>query len=275
MKTFILALVLILTSVTFSQIDSITITKKYVGILSIGTVDIESDYQTAYYVQFMGGLESRYVFTNNHSLIFRARFTNDEKHYGAFWYEYTARDFTYSIGHMSRQISALIRPTPISFSSHFEPMAYFLIPGGALGMNIGYGDKEISYIGAGISYDDKEKLSELNFGITYSEQDWKIRFAGLISDKRKIVALKTSISDFSIMTCFTADSLQSIHAGYHMSIADPFFVGTYNQDTKKMARYIVGVTKVIKTSYGLKSLIGCGYEPITKEGRIYFMTWLD
>jgi hypothetical protein len=273
LKTLIIfASVLILTTVTIPQTDSITITKKYAGILSIGTVDIRSDYQTTYNIQFMGGLESRYVFNNHHSLMFRARFTNDEKYYGAFWYNYSPNNFTFSVGYISRQISE-IRPTPISAGAHFEPFPYFIIPGGALGIYVNY-NNEFLHLGTGVSYDDINKIPEANFGFIINKGNYSVHLAALISQKRKIGTVKTKTDNATLMFCASSDSLYSFHISYSTDIVDPFFVVLYNWQQKKFVRYQFGITKTLIAPYDTEVLVGCGYEPINKEAKIYFWMYL-
>lgn len=269
MENIILLIIFLAVNVQiFSQ--DLTITRKYAGVIYIGTIDekinINSD------VDYMFGLETKYTIFSDNYLFFRARYSNPDESLGSFWYESNWSELKVKVGYIARQIT-LTRPHPIGAGGHFEPFPYGKIPGSAPGVDVSLNGDNLS-IGVGYSYNSKKQVSEANFGVGFKAEDFEIRTGIFYNQYQKGIAGQVTYLGAKFMTFVESDSLVTNLLTLSSPI-DLYVASMYDYKEKSFEKVEFGLAKDLSAPYGLNGVLATGYDPLNKKINIYFWIYFQ
>lgn len=268
MKALLFLLLVVYSSVVIFGQD-LEITKKYAGILYTGNIDEKINVINDF--DYMFGLEAKYSISSENFFIYRVRYSNPEQYFGSFWFENNSCGLKTKIGLIPRQIT-LIRPTPISSASHFEPFPYGKIPGVVPGFDVSLNGNNLS-VGIGYTYSQKQ-VGEANLGMGFKNENFEIRLGTFYNKFQHGVAGEiVGHSFFKFMTFFESDSLLTNFLSINGPV-DLYFASIYDYREKDPERVEVGLTKDFMASE-LNGLIGAGYDTSKKIVKIYFWIYFQ
>jgi len=268
-KNIILIIIFLAANVQiFSQ--DLTVTRKYAGVIYIGTIDEKININN--YVDYMFGLETKYTIFSDNYLFFRARYSNPEESLGSFWFESNFSEFKVKVGYIARQIT-LTRPHPIGADGHFEPFPYEKIPGSAPGVDVSLNGDNLS-IGVGYSYNSKKQVSEANFGVGFKAEEFEIRTGVVYNQLQQGIAGQVAFLGAKFMTFVESDSLVTNLLTLSSPI-DLYAASMYDYKEKVFEKFEFGLVKELTAPYGLNGVMAAGYDPLAKKINIYFWMYFQ